>query len=57
MVAPSELMVPGVVPVTLEDNVIKLHELLFADEAYEPSKEVKSFSEQIEADTEGKLQY
>lgn len=46
-----------VVPVTLEDNVIKLHELLFADEAYEPSKEVKSFSEQIEADTEGKLQY
>lgn len=46
-----------VVPVTLEDNVIKLHQMLFADEAYEPSKEVKSFSAIIESDTAGKLIY
>lgn len=46
-----------VVPVTLEDNVIKLHELLYADVNYEPSKEVKSFSKIIEDDTAGKLQY
>lgn len=46
-----------VVPTSLEDNVIKLHELLFADEAYEPSKELKSFSRQIEEDTKDYLKY
>ncbi len=46
-----------VVPTSLEDNVIKLHELLFADEAYEPSKEVKSFSEIIKKDTDDYLMY
>lgn len=46
-----------VIPTSLEDNVVKPHELLFEDEAYEPSKELKSFSEQIEADTKDYLQY
>lgn len=46
-----------VVPVTLEENVIRLHELLYAEEAYEPSKELKEFSGIVEADTEGRLKY
>ena len=46
-----------VVPVTLEENVIKLHELLYADEEYAPSKELKEFSEIVEKDTEGRLKY
>ncbi len=41
---------------TLEENVVKLHELLFAEEEYEPSKELKSFSEQIENNTKDLLQ-
>jgi len=36
---------------TLEDNVRELHAILFEDEAYEPSKELKSFSAQIEEKT------
>lgn len=46
-----------VVPTSLEDNVIKLHKLLFDDEAYEPSKEVKRFSKKIEEDTKDYLMY
>lgn len=46
-----------VVATSLEDNVIKLHELLFEGEAYEPSKELKAFSAQIEEDTADYLQY
>ncbi len=41
---------------TLEENVVKLHELLFAEEEYEPSKELKGFSEQIENNTRDLLQ-
>ncbi len=46
-----------VVATSLEDNVIKLHELLFEDEAYEPTKELKSFSQKIIDDTQDYLQY
>lgn len=46
-----------VVPTSLEDNVVKLHELLYPQEEYEPSKEVKSFSAQIEKDTKDYLMY
>lgn len=46
-----------VVATSLEDNVRKLHELLFAGEAYEPSEELKAFSAQIEEDTADYLQY
>lgn len=46
-----------VVPTSLEDNVIKLHELLYDEKNYEPSKEVKEFSGIIEADTKDYLQY
>lgn len=46
-----------VVAVSLEDNVRRLHELLFAEEAYEPSKELKSFSEQVVVDTQDYLIY
>jgi len=46
-----------VVPVTLEENVIRLHELLYRDEKYEPSKELREFSKVVEADTEGRLRY
>lgn len=46
-----------VVPTSLEDNVIKLHELLYDEEDYEPSKEVKAFSAIIESDTKDYLQY
>lgn len=46
-----------VVPTSLEDNVARLHELLYDEEDYEPSKEVKSFSAIIEADTKDYLQY
>lgn len=37
-----------VFPVQLEENVIKLHQLLFKDEAYTPSAMVKEYSEYIE---------
>lgn len=46
-----------VVPTSLEDNVIKLHELLYDEENYEPSKEVKEYSKIIETDTKDYLQY
>lgn len=46
-----------VVPTSLEDNVIKLHQLLYDEENYEPSKEVKEFSRIIEEDTKDYLQY
>ncbi len=46
-----------VVPVNLEENVIKLHELLYAEEAYEPSKDIKEFSKIIEEDTKDHLMY
>ena len=45
-----------VVPMSLTDNVVKLHEILYAEENYEPSAELKSFSAQIEADTKDRLQ-
>lgn len=34
----------AVVPVTLENNVIQLHQYLFPDEEYTPSKELKEYS-------------
>lgn len=37
-----------VFPVQLEENVIKLHQLLFEDEAYTPSANVKEYSDYIE---------
>lgn len=46
-----------VVPTSLEDNVIKLHQLLYDEESYEPSREVKEFSSIIEEDTKDYLQY
>lgn len=38
-----------VFPINLEDNVIKLHEFLFAKEDYTPSSTVKEYSEHIES--------
>lgn len=46
-----------IVPVSLEDNVIKLHEMLYGEENYEPTKELKTFSTQVEADTKDRLLY
>ena len=46
-----------IVATSLEDNVKKLHELLFNEENYEPSKELKSFSTIIEQDTKDYLLY
>lgn len=46
-----------VVATSLEDNVRKLHALLFEGEAYEPSEELKTFSAKIEEDTADYLQY
>ena len=46
-----------VVPTDLTRNVRHLHELLFDDDSYEPSGSVKKFSQKIQADTEGFLQY
>lgn len=40
-----------VVPVSLEENVVWLHNFLFEDEAYTPSEAVKSYSEKVAADT------
>lgn len=42
-----------VVPVSLADNVKWLHELLFEDEAYEPSDAVQKYSNQVASDTNG----
>lgn len=36
-----------VVPVTLESNVVKLHEFLYPEDAYVPSDEVKAYSQHI----------
>ena len=36
-----------VVPVTLESNVIKLHEFLYPEDSYTPSDEVKAYSQRI----------
>lgn len=46
-----------VVPTTLEENVILLHELLFPEEGYTPSKELKEYSAIIEQDTDAYLEY
>lgn len=36
-----------VLPVTLESNVIKLHEFLYPEDSYTPSEEVKAYSHRI----------
>lgn len=40
-----------VIPLTLEENVTLLHEILFEKEAYNTSKEVKTYSKLIEEET------
>jgi len=40
-----------IIPTTLEENVIMLHELLFTEEDYMPSKQVVGLSEEIEQQT------
>lgn len=46
-----------IVPVSLEDNVIRLHEILFDEEDYVPSQEIQNISAIIQADTEDYLEY
>ena len=46
-----------IVPTSLEDNVVKLHEILYEEEDYEPTKELKTFSAQVEEDTKDRLLY
>lgn len=46
-----------VVPTDLEQNVIKLHEILYNEENYQVSDAVKKYSKKIKADTEDYLQY
>ena len=46
-----------VVPMDLSKNVRHLHELLFEDEAYEPSDSIKKYSQKIKSDTDEFLQY
>ena len=46
-----------IVPTSLEDNVRKLHEILYGNTNYEPSRELKMFSAQVEADTWDRLLY
>ena len=41
-----------IVPTTLEENVIMLHELLYTEENYTPSKQVKELSEEIALQTD-----
>lgn len=41
-----------IVPTTLEENVILLHELLYTDEKYTPSKQVAELSEEIALQTD-----
>lgn len=36
-----------VIPVTLESNVVKLHEFLYPEDSYVPSEEVKAYSQHI----------
>ncbi len=45
-----------IVPMSLSDNVVWLHELLFEDMEYVPSEIVESYSERIESDTAQYLQ-
>ena len=54
MMAGANLKAYGdcVVPTSLEDNVIWLHEYLFNDKNYVPSDQVKAFSAYIEEETE-----
>lgn len=40
-----------VVPISLEENVVMLHELLFDEKDYVPSDNVKSYSDKIYSDT------
>lgn len=42
-----------VIPVTLADNVIRLHRFLFGEEAYVPSEQVEEISRQIQLRTGG----
>ena len=46
-----------VVPTSLEENVIRLHEMLYEEEDYVPSANVKEFNRIIEEDTKDYLQY
>jgi len=46
-----------VVPVDLKTNVVKLHELLYDQQDYEPSEEVKAYSKIIKEDTDAYLKY
>ncbi|MGN0376737.1 MAG: LCP family protein [Suilimivivens sp.] len=46
-----------IVPTSLEDNVIELHEILYGEEDYEPTKELKSYSAKVEEDTKDRLMY
>ncbi|NBJ91654.1 LCP family protein [Parablautia muri] len=46
-----------VVPTSLEDNVKKLHEMLYGEKDYEPSKAVKEYSKIIEEKTKDYLMY
>ena len=54
MMAGANLKAYGdcVIPISLEDNVIWLHEYLFNDRSYVPSDQVKAFSAYIESETE-----
>lgn len=45
-----------IIPTSLEDNVMELHKILYEEEQYTPSKEVKSISEEIKAQTDEYLQ-
>lgn len=45
-----------IVPSSLEENAVHLHELLYPNETYEPSAELKSFSKIIEEDTRDRIQ-
>lgn len=40
-----------VIPLTLESNVVELHQFLFGDEAYVPTETVKQISSKISSDT------
>lgn len=40
-----------VIPLSLESNVVKLHEFFFASEEYTPSEEVKRYSSKVASDT------
>ena len=47
----------SVIPTDLNQNVIKLHELLYGEEDYQPSDTVKKFSQKIKSSTDGQLLY